>query len=361
MKRFPPWLIFVLVIVVLIAVKFIFFRKNDEAKPGQQGKPGMAVPVNYYVVRSDTFNSEVTSTGMIGAFNSVDVLPEVNGKITGIYFGEGEKVKKGELLVKLYDADLQAQLNKVKSQIKLSEQKLSRIRKLLEMKGVSQEEVEVQENELSALKADEAYIAAQLSKTNITAPFDGVAGLKNFSEGSFVTPGKPIVSIVQMSPLYVEFSLPERYFSLLKKGSIINFSAGQSAPSANSGQIASRSTATVFAIEPKVDEMTRTIRARAKFESGDYYPGSYVNVRVGLGMLKDALFVPTQAVVPTLKGQKVYVTRAGQVSEVQVKTGLRTENKIQVTDGLVMNDTVLTTGLLSLKKDSKVKLTSQVR
>jgi len=254
------------------------------------------------------------------------------------------------LLVKLNDADLQATLLKVRTNIKLSEQKLHRLEQLLKVKGISEEEFEMQQSELQSLKADEAFTLAQIAKTNITAPFSGQAGLKNISEGSFVSANTPVVSLVQLKPVYVEFSVPEKYNGNFEKGCLVNFSFETMGST-------KRLEAKVYAIEPRVDEATRSIRARALY-SGDQvlFPGSFVNTYVKLGKTDHAIVVPTQAVIATLKGQKVFISKMGQAAEVPVKIGLRTDKTIQVTEGLAIGDTVLTTGLLSLKKESKVKL-----
>lgn len=351
MKKIPAWLVVVIVMGLLIASKFIFFPKNEASnEKGGVGKTSPPVAVNYFVVKTSNFENEVYTAGKIGAYNQVELVPEISGKIIAIYFKEGETVAKGALLVKLNDSDLQATLLKVRSQVKLSQQKLIRLEKLLKVNGISQEEFEIQENELESLKADEAFTRAQIAKTNITAPFSGQAGLKNVSEGSFVSPATPVVSVVQMKPVYVEFSIPEKYNAIFVKGCLVKFRSEKM----DSTQVFD---AKVYAIEPLVDEATRSIRARAEYTGNQiFYPGSFVNTYVNLGKTNNAIMVPTQAVVATLKGQKVFVCKMGQALEVPVKIGLRTDKTIQVTEGLSAGDTILTTGLMSLKKDAKVKL-----
>ncbi|MDI1354727.1 MAG: efflux RND transporter periplasmic adaptor subunit [bacterium] len=351
MKHIPVWIKVIVVIAVLIASKFIFFSKK-EAKSGAGAKDKNSVPVgvNFYVVRAGTLNNSVYASGKIGALNQVNIMPEVSGKIMSIYFKEGETIKKGSLLLKLNDADLQAQLLKVRTQMKLSEQKLERLKKLLTINGISQEEYDMQDHELMAQKADEAFYLAEIAKTNITAPFDGVLGLKNVSEGSFVSPIASIVSLVQLKPLFVEFSIPEKYSSIFKRGGTVLFSA-------DDGQGASTFSANIYAIEPQVDEATKTIKARALYH-GDavFYPGSYVKVFVNLGTIQNALMVPTQAVVATLKGQKVFVNRNHVAVEIPIQIGVRTDQQIQVLEGLSVGDTIITSGLLSVRKESKLKL-----
>lgn len=355
MKKIPNWIIVIIVIAVLIGLKFIFFaKKEDPQAAAKKGKSNMPVSVNYYVVSPDSINNDVFAAGKTGALNQVDILPEVSGKVTNIYFKEGEAVSKGTLLVKLNDADLQAQLLKVKTQLSLSEQKLARLKKLMAVNGISQEELDMQENELNGLKADQAYIQAQIAKTNLTAPFNGVVGLKNISEGAFVNASTPIASLVQVKPIYVEFSVPEKYSSVFRKGLNVKFSS-------ESGDRKKMHSANIYAIEPRVDELTKTIRARAMYNGDDvFYPGSFVKVYANLGDIKNALMVPTQAVVPTLKGQKVFVSKNGVATEVMVTIGVRTDEKIQILDGLNPGDTVVTTGLLAVKKDTKLKLLKPV-
>ncbi len=351
MKKIPNWIIVVVLIALLIASKYIFFaKKDDKSAAKSKAKTDMPITVNYYVVKESQFNNDVFSTGKIGAINQIDILPEVSGKVISIFFKEGETVTKGSPLVKLNDSDLQAQLLKSKTQIQLSEQKVERLKKLLAINGISQEEYDIQDNELSLLKAEQASLLAQLAKTNIIAPFTGVIGLKNISEGSFVNTSSPIASLIQVSPLYVEFSIPEKYSDLLKKGINISFSDDKSIPR-------KEHIAKIYAIEPRVDESTKTIKARAMY-SGEqtFYPGSFVNVYANLGETINALMVPTECVIATLKGQKVFVSRNGNAEEVQVQIGARTDDKIQIINGLAVNDTVLTTGLLSVRKDSKLKL-----
>lgn len=349
MKKIPGWIYVILFFAVLIAVKLIFFGKKEEKGPAAKGgKPSGPVAVNYFVVSAMSFSNKVYSSGKIGALNEIEIKPEIAGKVTAIYFKEGEQVSKGAALVKINDADLQAQLIKNKAQLKLAEEKTERLKKLVAINGISQEEFEVQENEVNTLKADQAYISAQLAKTMITAPFNGVVGLKSISEGAYVSPAQVIASLVQVKPLYIEFSVPERYTPTLKKGMDIEFAAENSSKTYKAG---------IYAIEPKIDEMTKTLRCRALYTGTDeFYPGSFVKVYVNMMKEEKSLMIPTQSIIPILKGQKVLIARNGEADEAKVVTGVRTDDKIQILEGLHEGDTVLTTGLLSVKKGAKLKL-----
>lgn len=355
MKKIPNWIIILIVFALLIASKFLFFAKKEapSANKGGKGKDTPPLAVNYCLAEIADLTNDVYTTGKIGALNEIDIKPEVSGKVTAIYFKEGETINKGEPILKINDADLQAQLQKNKILVKLAEEKLSRLKKLLAINGVSQEEYDIQDNEVLSLKADQSLILAQLAKTNITAPFTGVVGLKNISEGSYVSPAQSIASLVQTKPLFIEFSVPEKYSNSLKKGLDVKFSFdGESS--------AKTFSALVYAIEPKIDETTKTIRGRAMYNGNEsLYPGSFVKVYVDLGKASNTIMVPSESVIPILKGQKVFVAKNGIAQEVKVVTGIRTDKKIQILEGLNEGDTVLTTGLMAVKKDSKLKLIGQ--
>lgn len=347
MIKIPAWLWLILGLALLLAFKFLYI---DKGKNGQmaKGKGPMPVACNYVVVKPRSFNKNLFATGRIGAFNQVEILPELSGKLKAIYFKEGATVQRGELLAELANDDLQAQLAKITVQLDVSEKKLARLKKLLAINGVSQEELEIQEGEVKMLQSDKAIVGEQLRKTKITAPFSGEVGLRNVSEGAYVTPATPIVSLVQLSPVYVEFSLPEKYSALIKPDMVVDFTLD--ADGAKESHKAE-----VFATEARVDETTRTIRLRAVYKgSKRVLPGSFARVNLNPVATDSALVLPTQCIVPTLKGQKVYVYRNGAAVETMVATGLRLEEFIQITDGLAVGDTVLTTGLLAIKKDSKI-------
>jgi membrane fusion protein (multidrug efflux system) len=349
-KKVPNWIIIILLIGLLIASKFIFFSKKDDKAGANKNKAAGLISANFFVVKEQSLLNGISVIGKTGAFNQVNILPEVSGKIVAIYFKDGETVNKGTLLVKLNDADLQAQALKIKSQIKLSEKKLNRLKQLLQAKGISEEEYESQENELNVFKAEEAVNLAQIAKTNIVAPFNGVLGLKQVSEGAFVSANTPIVSLVQLSPLYIEFALPEKYSQLISKGKKVNFKVDENADLYDLS-------ATVFAIEPMIDEATKAIKVRALYNSEQaFYPGAFVYVQLNLTDATKAKMVPTQCIVPTLKGQKIYLYKGEQAIETPVSIGVRNEQFIQITEGVEIGDTVLTTGIQGIKKDSKIKL-----
>lgn len=348
MKKIPNWLIIILALTAVVASKFVFFSKEEMKKGPQAGKAPLAV--NYFVVKALPYENRIFSAGKTGALNEVSLMPEISGKVINIYFKEGQQVNKGDVLVKLNDADFQAQLLKINTQLKLAEQKLNRLKKLREINGVSEEEYEMQENEISVLRADEKYYQAQIAKTSIIAPFTGVVGLKNVSEGAFVSTSTTLVSLVQLKPLFVEFSIPGKYSQDVKTDMGITFEVENDLG-------AQTYSAQIYAIEPKMEEATKTIRVRALYKgSNNLLPGTFTKVYLGFGESSKQLMVPTQCVVPVLKGHKVFRYSVGKAIETPVKIGPRNDKNVLVLEGLSEGDTVITSGLMSIKKDIPIKL-----
>jgi len=354
MKKFSVVIFIVLLFAVLILVKFLFFPAAKEKQDKVGVKPTTSISASYFLARFEEVGGQLYSSGKIAAFNEVELMPEISGRIIQIFFHDGENVKKGQLLVKLNDADLQAQLQKNKAQLSLAELKLTRLKKLLEIKGVSQEEYDLQENEVHTLQADQKFINSQLAKTNIVSPFNGVIGLRNISEGATVNPGTSIALLVQLKPLYIEFSLPQRYYPLIKKGDKVEFETEDF--SRNQKELAE-----IYALEPKVEPLTKSVKIRAIYKGKEMlYPGSFVKVYTSLSK-RTTLIVPNQCVIPILKAQKVFIAKNGMAEERMIITGNRTDEYIEVLEGLMEGDTVLTTSLLAVKPGAKLTLIPAVK
>lgn len=302
------------------------------------------------IVTPAPLDDNIEITGSILANEEVQLRSEVAGKVTKILFAEGSHMKKGDLLVKINDADLQAQLQKAESQLKLFSEKEARQRKLRELNGVSQEQHEEAVNSLNGVMAEIALLNAQVQKTEVRAPFDGIVGIRFISEGSYITSSTVIANMQDISSVKVDFSIPEKYVPHVRKGSKVYFSIEGSSR---------RHEGTVYAVESQIDPTTRTLRIRAiaRNEQEMIVPGSFARIDLVLGRQESALMVPTQAVIPEIDGQKVFVVRGGRASLIPVVTGMRLEEKIQILKGVAANDTLLTTGLLQLRSGLPVTVT----
>lgn len=340
---------FVIIISTLLVVSGCKSgSETDKAGKAPSGKRG-PMTLNGFILRPQKMDNVVRTTGSVMANEEVELHAETSGKIIKIYFTEDSHVKKGELLVKINDEELQAQLKKNELQIKLLEEQMNRKKQLLEINATSQEEFDILQNQLNTAKADRDVIQAAIDKTEIKAPFNGVIGLKYVSNGSYVTPSTRIATVQNIDPVKVDFTVPEKYVAMVKKGDEVFFS---------SDATSQNFTGTVYAIEPKINVSTRTLQIRALCPNANnkILPGSFTNVELRLKQTDDALLIPTQALIPVLKGQIVYIYKNGVAESIPVKTGKRNNVNIQITEGLSPGDTVITTGIMSLKPKMSVEI-----
>ncbi len=341
-KRILAFLPFVLVLAVLIAFKMGYFSKQQSSPELVSGRASTTLPVRAVVIEAKALTDLVVAAGTVLPDEQVEISSETSGRITDIHFAEGSSVKRGDLLLTVNNADLHAQIERNKHQLRLASDREERQRSLLERQGISQQAYDQVFTELSTLKAEEALLQAQLDKTMIRAPFDGILGLRHVSEGGYISPGMKIVRLAKIEPVKIEFSVPERYAPFVKTGSNIVFSVDN-----QPGVFEAR----VYALEPVVDQRTRSIVVRAQYPNrgGQIIPGAFARVEVVIQSLDDALQIPAQALVPEMGSNKVFLFRNGKAVPQIVLTGLRTESHIQITDGLSVGDTVITTGILQMR------------
>lgn len=345
-----------IIIVLLIAFKSpINILKNKEKKPEKISSGGgeRALAIEGFIAKPEPFENNILSTGTILPNEQVELRSEIAGRVTGINFKEDSPVKKGQVLVTIYDRDIRAQLSKLSSQLKLAQEDEARKSKLKEIKGISQEEYDRAASLVLTLKADEQLLLSQLEKTEIRAPFNGVIGLRHISEGGYISPNTLIANMLELNPVKVEFSIPEKYAGQIKKGTKITFSIAGSDR---------KYQGTVYAAATSIDLNTRTVTLRAVAPNPDLSltPGAFVKVEYTMENIKDAILVPAEALVPELGRQIVYVAQNGKALKVPVETGIRTDNKIQITGGISPLDTVIVTGLLQIKDGSIVSVTKVV-
>src|SRR5690606_21460553 len=185
--------------------------------------------------------------------------------------------------------------------------------------------------------------------TTVRAPFSGTIGLRSISKGTYVTPTTPIAKLVNTDQLKITFSIPEKYVSQMKVGNSLQFTTSSSKV---------EYTATIYAIEPQVDIATRTLKVRAIADNkeGKLYPGTFANVTLPLQTVDDAILVPTEALIPIQNGKVIFVSQDGKAKQVEVETGTRTDSMVRVLSGIKPGDTILTSGVMSLKNGTQVKV-----
>jgi len=341
------------VVVLLVLVTSpklkLFNTEAGSPPPGSMARAGL--PVSVYVVKPDKISNRIMATGTVLANEEVELRSEITGKVEQILFREGSWAKKGDLLVKINDSELQAQLMKLQSQEGLAAEKERRRKLLYDKQNISPEDYEVALNELNSIRAETQLVKAKIEKTEIRAPFDGVIGLRFVSAGSYLSPERPIASLQSVNPVKIDFSIPEKYVHAVARNQTIHFAVAGSKE---------KFAGKIYAIEPKIDPVTRTVQIRAMCpnKDGRVIPGAFAEVELVLQQLDDALMVPTEAIVPEAQGQKVFLYRNGTAQPQKVETGMRTETKIQITSGLQANDTLITSGILQLVAGMPVSISS---
>lgn len=349
MKKRTIFLIVILIVIGLALIKIFVIPGSKSSGPAKSNPMSAALNVTVILAKFDTLENEIFIAGTLSSNESVDLQPETQGKIIGIYFQEGHRVNKGDLLVKLNDAELQATLKKIAAQLKLASEKEIRLKKLLELNGVSKEEYEIALNQFQSLQADEQIMKAKIALTEIKAPFSGIVGLKYVSVGSIVNSASKIATLEQNDQVKLDISVPEKYTSLIKVGDLINFKTD--------GNL-NTFTAKVYAADPKIEEETRSLKLRAICAnySGQLKAGSFAKVVLNLNKRTNAIMVPTQALVPDMKGQKLFICKNGMSQPQVVKTGIRTSDRIEITDGIKLGDSIIVLGVLQAKPGQKVNV-----
>jgi len=346
-------LLLLAIIIFYPKIKPLFKKENGNALPGTgQGIRGQGtqklLSSGYLIVPTRMFEL-MYSTGTLLPDEEVELSFETSGKITGIYFSEGTKIKKGELMAKINDKPLQAQLLKLQAQRKLISDKEFRERQLLDRGATSRESYDQIATEMQVVDADIILTQALIAETELRAPFDGIVGLRMISEGSYATTQTKIVRLVKISPLKIEFSVSERYAGEIEPGFPVTFEVDG---------VSQTFSANVYAVDPKIDVNTRMIVVRALYPNRDeeLKPGRFVSVTAQLSEISHAMSIPTEAVIPEMEGEKVFVYRNGKAEQRRVSIGLRTESHIQIRSGLDFGDTLLTSATLQLRQGLPVAL-----
>ena len=350
-KKLKLTLILIIAAAVIAALALpkigLFEETKKESGPAIASRD-MRMKVKTQTLSAARLGSKVATVGTILSNEEVEIRSEISGKVEAIYFKEGAAVRKGEALLKINDDELHAQFLRAKHRQTLAEQQEERQRRLLEKGLVSQAEYDNAAANLNIAKAEAQLIKVQLDKTEIRAPFNGRIGLRYVSEGSYITPSTSIAALQDNSVLKIDFAVPEKYAGNIKAGDTITFGV----------QGTSRTfSATVYAIQPKIDPSTRTLSLRAIASNPDsaLLPGSLATVNISMKE-KETLMIPSFALIPELKGHKVFLYKDGMAEERRVEIGARTDELVEVTHGLKPGDTLITSGILQLRPGMPVEL-----
>jgi len=336
-------LTFILVLAVIFGTSCAGGKKNKEEK----GTTSISF-IEGFVVKPSVVDETIEISGTLRPFEETTLMPEMPGRVVMLNLPEGQFVKKGTMLVKIFDLDLQAQLNKAENQYAIGKKILDRQAELLKVDGISQVEYDQQALQVASIKDDIDLIRAQISKTEVLAPYDGVIGLRNISLGAQVTQSTPLATIRESDKLKLDFAVPGKYSAMIHPGTKISFTVEGDTTSFN---------ADVMATEEGIELNTRNLMARAivTAHGPSLTPGAYATVVLRLNENHNALMVPTQSIIMKERNKSVIVCKRGKAVFTPIQTGIRQAAAIEVTQGLKVGDTVVTTGVLFIKPDMDLK------
>lgn len=351
------WL-YIGIAVVFVAAIFIYYSvyNKTEVKEGPQPAPqlvptapggGRLLPVSVFIADYDKAYDGNRYVGVLRSKQNVSISSELSGKIVSIDFEEGEFVRKGDVLVRLDDRELQSQLARAEFQLQLLSERVKRQEILLDKEAVSREAYDQVLTEYNVLKEDIEQIKIRIDKSHIKAPFDGVLGMREVSVGAYLQPSTTIVNLADIRNMTIEFSLPEKNVSIVRDGMVCFFRLVG---------IDKEYKATVYAIDSKLDDQTRSIMVKAEFVNDDLFlrPGISADISFSERAERESLFIPNEAIVQSARGRAVWLKRNNRAALVNIDAGIRNEDMIEVNSGLSKGDSVIVSGILQLREGSNV-------
>lgn len=355
MNKKLKWGLVALILIALAAwgVYSQLPGQNEElaaADKISKGKTNKSIlNVNAIIAKTQTLSDEIYINGSLLPDEEVNLSFETSGKITEINFKEGTFVKKGDLLAKVNDRTLQAQLSRLTAQVKLAEDRVYRQSTLLKRDAVSQEAYEQVKTDLATLKAEIETVEANIALTELRAPFDGIIGLRGVSVGTYASPSVVVAKLTKISPIKVEFAVPEHYADDVQNGYNVEFSLP--------GEL-DKFHAKVYAKESMIDPTTHTLTIRALYDNhkGASLAGRYASVKLEKQRIENAITVPSEAIVPEMGVDKLYLYKSGKAQPVTVQIGIRTDKDVQIVSGISQGDTVIVSGTLQLRMGLPVVL-----
>lgn len=339
------------IVCAIVGFTFTLVACHEKKEKNTTKATNAAIPVvDVLIATPQSIVSQIEANGTVVANEYVELRPEVSGRLTFLNVPEGKPVTKGTVVATINDADLQAQLAKLKVQLQLAEITEQRNKKLLNINGINQSDYDASLNQVKSIQADIAYTQSLIDKTIIKAPFDGTMGLRQVSPGAYVTPASVIVTLQQLNRLKIDFTMPEEYARYIRKGNTVIVKSDAAEKSTQK--------ATIIAAEPQINTATRNIKVRALLEEGGVNPGAFVKVIVATNNDKKAILVPTNALIPDDKNKQAVLVKNGKAFFVNVETGVRQADAVEVVKGIQKGDTVVVTGVLFARPQNAVQVRS---
>lgn len=308
------------------------------------------VPVETVLAQVDEMADEVEALGTLMADESVAIAPEIAGRLVKLGFREGDHVKRGQTLVELDTTILAQELKQAEVDLGLSRDTFERANSLVQRGSGTRVSLEQAQAQLAAAEVRGSLARARLEKATITAPIDGIVGLRAVSAGTYLTPGQTIVTLANLDPIKVDFRVPELLLQNVGNRQRIRVRVDALPGRSFDGE--------VYAIDPLVDVNGRAIRLRAHIANPDFLlkPGLFARVTVVTAIRPDAVVVPESAVFPDGDAKALYVVEEGRAKLTRVRLGKRQPGRVEIAEGVRRGQRVVTTGQFRLRDGSPVEM-----
>ena len=347
--------------VKLISLLLVVAALSGCSKPGADAKgkgagggggpPGGAMPpmpVDVDTARAQSVVDAVRATGRIEAVNAVDLRPDADGRVTQLFFVEGQNVGRGQALVKIDDALLRAQAARSAADRDLARQQLARVKRLRDQNASSPADLERAEAQARSADAALSLLQLQIDRTTVRAPFSGVVGQRFVSVGDYVNNGTRLLTLQTVDPQRAVIEVPERYAVQLRQGQELKFTvAAQPGRTFN---------ARVAFIDPVVNGTNRTILVKANAENRDRLlkPGMFIEARLATTTRANAVVVPEDAIQPLRSANIVWAVVGGKASRREVQLGARSEGVVEILSGVKPGEVVVVGGLERMQEGMPV-------
>jgi len=303
------------------------------------------VTVDVIIAKKVNYPTSIEVNGSALSEEMIELHPEISGRLTYVNLPDGSFVNEGTVLAKINDAELQAQKDFQQLQLDLAVKTEQRLAKLLEVNGVNQSDYDAALNQVHTLRANINILQAQLDKTVVKASFSGTLGLRMVSRGAYVTPQTILGTLQQTDQIKIDFTVPDSYANLVFVGSNIQIDMSRTAENLS---------AVVDALEPQMNSDTRNFKVRARLASGKVNPGAFVKVL----LTKEAqtIVVPSNAIIPDAVSNQVVLFKNNKGAFVNVETGIRDANIIEILNGVHEGDTIVVSGMLFVRPNATLKI-----
>lgn len=356
-------------VVVFGGIFAAIFAKNAAMDHFMSSMEQPPATISATKAKADNWALSLGAVGTVRAVNGVEVTTQTAGAVEKIHFQSGDKVDKGDVLIRLDGRSARAQLQALQAAAKLAEQELERHQTLFEQGSISKSTLEQRQSQRDQAVAKAEAQRELVEQKTIRAPFSGELGLRKVDIGQYLTPGTPVVSLQQLNPIYIDFSLPEQSLSSMARGLKTRATLSAWPGEHFDGEIT--------ALEPGVDAKTRNFNLQATFQNDDLKlrPGMFARMEIQLPQSEDVVVVPRTAIKFSAYGNMVFVVKEEAIEQEKenenggaenmeeakltvtsrfIKTGRERGDLVAVTEGLEPGERVATSGLLKLRNDAAV-------